>query len=77
MRGAALSSTSCTIRWSEIMRNVTITLDDSTAEWARVFAARHQTSVSHMLGKLLAAKMGRRKAIMRPWKATWRRPHLR
>jgi plasmid stability protein len=39
------------------MRNVTITLDDSTAEWARVFAARHQTSVSHMLGKLLAAKM--------------------
>ena len=39
------------------MRNVTITLDDSTAEWARVFAARHRTSVSRMLGELLAAKM--------------------
>ncbi len=39
------------------MRNVTITLEDSTAEWARVWAARHQTSVSRMLGELLAEKM--------------------
>lgn len=39
------------------MRNVTITLDDSTAEWARVWAARHRTSVSRLLGELLAEKM--------------------
>lgn len=39
------------------MRNVTITLDDSTAEWARVWAARHRTSVSRLLRELLAEKM--------------------
>jgi len=41
----------------QAMRNVTITLDDSTAEWARVWAARHRTSVSRLLGELLAEKM--------------------
>lgn len=39
------------------MRNVTITLDDSTAERARVCAARHRTSVSRLLGELVAEKM--------------------
>lgn len=39
------------------MRNVTITLDDRVANWARVWAARHNTSVSRMLGDLLAEKM--------------------
>ncbi|KAF0103397.1 MAG: hypothetical protein FD187_1279 [bacterium] len=39
------------------MRNVTITLDDSVADWSRVWAAKHQTSVSRMLGELLAEKM--------------------
>ncbi|MBI5329564.1 MAG: CopG family transcriptional regulator [Betaproteobacteria bacterium] len=39
------------------MRNVTITLDDETADWARVWSATHQTSVSRMLGDLLAQKM--------------------
>jgi hypothetical protein len=40
-----------------IMRNVTITLDDAVADWSRVWAAKHQTSVSRMLGELLAEKM--------------------
>lgn len=39
------------------MKNVTITLDEQVAEWSRVWAARHQTSVSRMLGELLAEKM--------------------
>jgi len=39
------------------MRNVTITLEDETADWARVWSAGHQTSVSRMLGELLAEKM--------------------
>ena len=39
------------------MKNVTITLDERVAEWSRVWAARHQTSVSRMLGELLAEKM--------------------
>ena len=39
------------------MRNVTITLDDAVADWSRVWAAKHQTSVSRMLGDLLAEKM--------------------
>jgi plasmid stability protein len=32
---------------------VTITLDDETARWARVEAARHDTSVSRWVGQLL------------------------
>jgi hypothetical protein len=39
------------------MRNVTIALDDSVADWSRIWAATHQTSVSRMLGELLAEKM--------------------
>lgn len=39
------------------MKNITVTLDDRVAEWSRVWAARHQTSVSRMLGELLAEKM--------------------
>lgn len=39
------------------MRNVTISLEDEVADWARVWAARHNTSVSRMLGELLAERM--------------------
>lgn len=35
------------------MRNVTITLDEETAQWARIEAARHDTSVSRWVGQLL------------------------
>lgn len=35
------------------MRNVTITLDEETARWARIEAARHDTSVSRWVGQLL------------------------
>jgi len=39
------------------MKNVTITLDEETAQWARVWAAQNGTSVSRMLGEVLAGKM--------------------
>lgn len=39
------------------MKNVTITMDDSVAEWARLEAARRNTSVSRLVGELLAEKM--------------------
>jgi hypothetical protein len=38
------------------VRNVTITLDEETAQWARVEAARHDTSVSRWVGQLLAER---------------------
>ena len=39
------------------MRNVTVTLDEEVARWARVWAARHDTSVSRILGDLLRERM--------------------
>lgn len=39
------------------MKNVTITVEDAALEWARVEAARRNTSVSRMVGELLAEKM--------------------
>ena len=37
-------------------RNVTITLDDDTARWARVEAARQDISVSRFLGDMLTER---------------------
>ena len=35
------------------MKNITIKLDDDVAQWSRVWAAEHNTSVSQILGDLL------------------------
>ena len=40
------------------MKNVTITLDERTAAWARVYAAKHNTSVSRLIGEMLQRRMG-------------------
>ena len=40
------------------MKNVTITLDEATAAWARVYAATHNMSVSRMVGEMLQQRMG-------------------
>ena len=40
-------------------RNVTITLDEETARWARLEAARRDTSVSKLVGALLREHMDR------------------
>lgn len=39
------------------MKNVTITLEEEVAKWARVYAVEHNTSVSRILGKTLKEKM--------------------
>ena len=39
------------------MKNVTITLDEQTVEWARQLAARRQTSLSKFVGELLEKSM--------------------
>lgn len=38
-------------------RNVTIVLDEETARWARVEAAKRDTSVSRLVGELLRERM--------------------
>jgi hypothetical protein len=39
------------------MKNVTITLDEEVAHWARVMAAEQNTSVSRLVGEMLREKM--------------------
>ena len=39
------------------MKNVTVTMDDTVADWARMEAARRNTSVSRLIGEMLAEKM--------------------
>ncbi len=39
------------------MKNVTISLDEKVARWARIYAAERDTSVSRMVGELLREKM--------------------
>jgi hypothetical protein len=39
------------------LRNVTVTLEEDVAQWARIEAARHDTSVSRLLGALLKQRM--------------------
>lgn len=39
------------------MKNVTVSMEDSVADWARMEAARRHTSVSRLVGELLAEKM--------------------
>ena len=39
------------------LRNVTVTLEDEVARWARMEAARNDTSVSRLLGELLKERM--------------------
>ena len=41
------------------MKNVTITLDAPTLQWARVSAAERGISVSRLVGEMLAEKMSR------------------
>ena len=41
------------------MKNVTVTMDETVADWARMEAARRKTSVSRLVGEMLADKMRR------------------
>lgn len=39
------------------MKNITITLDEKTAAWVRIYAAQQGMSVSRLLGELLQQRM--------------------
>jgi hypothetical protein len=39
------------------LKNVTVTLDPETARWARMEAARRDTSVSRLLGQIMRREM--------------------
>jgi hypothetical protein len=41
----------------KLMKNITVTLDEKTAAWARVYAARRDMSLSRFLGELLHKTM--------------------
>ena len=41
------------------MKNVTVTMEEAVANWARMEAARRNTSVSRLVGDMLAEKMKR------------------
>jgi len=47
------------------MKNVTITVEESALEWARIEAAKRNTSVSRLVGELLLEKMQREDAYAR------------
>ena len=53
------------------MKNLTITVDDDVLEWARVQAARRGTSVSRMVGEVLADMQRREDAYARAHQS-WR-----
>ena len=58
------------------MKNITITLDEKTAVWARVHAAKHNKSVSRLVGEMLQKHMYQSREYdeaMRQWLA--RRPY--
>ena len=63
---------------SSRLRNVTVTLEEEVAQWARIEAARRDTSVSRLLGALLKERMsaqdGYEKAMRR---SLGREPFLR
>ena len=41
------------------LRNVTVTLEEDVAQWARIEAARRDTSVSRLLGEILKERMAK------------------
>lgn len=55
------------------MKNVTITLDEEVARWAKVWAAQHDTSVSRMLGEMLRERMAGERAYETAMKRYLRR----
>ena len=55
-----------------VMKNVTITMEDAVADWVRIEAAKCNSSVSRMLGEMVADKMRHNDAYeraMHEWQA--------
>jgi len=59
------------------LRNVTITLEEAVARWARLEAARQDISVSRLLGEFLKERMIEREGYQRAMRrALARQPFL-
>jgi hypothetical protein len=59
------------------LRNVTVTLEEDVAQWARIEAARRDTSVSRLLGAILKERMTAQDAYERAMRrALVRKPFL-
>ena len=59
------------------LKNVTVTLEEDVALWARIEAARNDVSVSRLLGTLLRERMEQHDAYERAMKrALARKPFL-
>lgn len=52
------------------MKNITVTMDDTVAEWVRVEAAKRGSSVSRLLGEWLAEKMRQEDAYAQAMRET-------
>ena len=52
-----LHDTKFVLHYFFVIKNVTITLDEEVARWARIMAAEQNTSVSRLVGELLREKM--------------------
>jgi len=60
------------------LRNVTITLQEDVARWARLEAARNDTSVSRLLGEILQQRMAEQDQYDRAMRrALGRKPFLK
>lgn len=55
------------------MRNVTVSLDEETARWARVEAARNDSSLSRFVGDVLRERMHNNDAYERAAESYLRR----
>lgn len=55
------------------LRNVTVTLEEEVAQWARIEAARQDTSVSRLLGELLKERMAAEAGYERSMRSALRR----
>jgi hypothetical protein len=61
-----------------LLRNVTVTLEQDVARWARLEAARQETSVSRLLGGILKDRMLEKDSYERAMRrALARKPFLK
>jgi hypothetical protein len=54
------------------VRNIRVSLDEEVATWVRAWAAKHNTSVSRLLGEMLRERMAKEDAYSQAfeeWKA--------
>ncbi len=60
------------------LRNITITVDEDVARWARVEAAKEDTSVSRLVGEMLRERMTKEESYAKAMKrALARKPFLK